>query len=665
MNPISKRPVGRPRKTEQPSQPQKPKGDGLRRAASKAKLFALDQMPIKRYEYQIRPPELMAGVVPKGYAAPVMAHDSNHYAFAQHLFPGGGFPGFPFLSQLATRAEYRAFASTMSTEVTREWIEFTSKQDDATDTADKIKMIEDEFKRLNVRGAIQKGAEHDCLFGRAQFFIDIAGADRKTPLIIDPRTIKQGSLQRIVQVEAIWTTPCAYNALDPSAPDFYKPSSWFMLGQEVHSSRLMTVITRQLPDILKPAFNFAGMSLSQLAEPYVDNWLRTRQSVADLINNFSITALATSMDQVLNGDDDGTDLFARADLFTATRSNRGLMLLDKDREELVQINTPLGGLHELQSQSQEQMCAVSRIPAVVLTGLSPSGLNASSDGEIRVFYDWVAAQQEAYWREPIDIILKCVQLSLFGEIDHDIGFEFVPLYQMTPAELADIRAKDGTTDCAYVASGIIDPSEVRDRLAKDPLSGYQGLDTSLEIVPPVEPKDETDPSKAMDRWITVKPNGSEKTGAHVEIGEGGVIKQGMGGKFNGQKISEIHKDFNGPKSHLAKTNNIAKLPSEETKKEENKMKSYNDLQNESGEGYTSYETRYPKEPTAEEQDAILEEATKRVEDEFAAEWTPEVTASRRAAWNAEAVKPNANPSKIQKLLGFGPVALKKAIEMHK
>ena len=270
-----------------------------------------------------------------------------------------------------------------------------------------------------------------------------------------------------------------------------------MLGQEVHASRLMTVVTRPLPDILKPAFNFAGMSLSQLAEPYVDNWLRTRQSVADLINNFSITVLATAMDQVLQGDDDGTDLFARADLFTATRSNRGLMLLDKEREELVQVNTPLSGLHELQAQSQEHMCSVSRMPAIVLTGISPSGLNASSDGEIRIFYDWVAAQQEAFWREPLETILKCVQLSLFGEIDPDIGLAFIPLYQMTPKEESEIRAADGVTDCAYVAAGIIDPSEVRERLARDPNSGYQGLDTDAVIVPPTDPANEQDPGAAV------------------------------------------------------------------------------------------------------------------------------------------------------------------------
>lgn len=467
------------RNQEKPAAPKK--GTGLRRAANKAKEGA---STVKSYAFPVKPPELAPGVVPPGVTAPVMANDSGQYAFAAQTFPGGGFPGFSYLSQLATRAEFRQMASGMATEITREWLEFTSKQDDDVDNAEKIKAIEEEFKRLNVRGVIQTAAEQDCYFGRAQIFLQIKGADRNTPLILDPRTVKKGSLERVVPVEAVWTTPSGYNALDPAAPDFYKPSSWFMLGQEVHASRLMTVVTRPLPDILKPAFNFAGMSLSQLAEPYVDNWLRTRQSVSDLLNNFSITALATAMDQVLQGDDDGSDLFARAELFTATRSNKGLMLLDKDREELVQINTPLSGLHELQAQSQEHMCSVSRMPAIILTGISPSGLNASSDGEIRIFYDWIAAQQEAYWREPLEVILKAVQLSLFGEIDPDIGFTFVPLYQMTPKEESDIRLQDSQADCAYIAAGVVDPSEVRERLAKDPNSGFMGLDTSVELVPP-------------------------------------------------------------------------------------------------------------------------------------------------------------------------------------
>jgi hypothetical protein len=52
---------------------------------------------------------------------------------------------------------------------------------------------------------------------------------------------------------------------------------------------------------------------------------------------------------------------------------------------------------------------------------------------------------------------------------------------------------------------------------------------------------------AKDGWITVHPNGKEHKGQHVEIDdETGGVKKGFGGKFKGQKISEIRSKFRGP-----------------------------------------------------------------------------------------------------------------------
>lgn len=50
------------------------------------------------------------------------------------------------------------------------------------------------------------------------------------------------------------------------------------------------------------------------------------------------------------------------------------------------------------------------------------------------------------------------------------------------------------------------------------------------------------------KWITVKPNGSEGKGAHVEIDESGRVTKDMGGKFNGTKINEVRKSFVGAKT---------------------------------------------------------------------------------------------------------------------
>ena len=41
------------------------------------------------------------------------------------------------------------------------------------------------------------------------------------------------------------------------------------------------------------------------------------------------------------------------------------------------------------------MAAISRIPLVKLLGIQPAGLNASSEGELIAFEDWIASFQRS------------------------------------------------------------------------------------------------------------------------------------------------------------------------------------------------------------------------------------------------------------------------------
>ena len=496
----------------------------LRIAKSKAASKPASAQP----GFAIKPPDLMPGVVPAGKSSAIaMDYAPGVYDFASQCMGAdfSGFPGYPYLANLSTRAEYRAFASTMASELFREGIKLSSKTD-ANKKQDnpRIAELEDSIREFNLMHVFQTVAAQDCFFGRGQISINIKGANDALPLVLAKQTVKQGSLTSFTPVEAMWTSPSAYNAIDPTAPDFYKPRQWFLLGKEVHASRLLTIITRPLPDMLKPAFNFSGMSLSQLAEPYVNNWLRTRQAVSDLINNFSITALKTDMAQMLQGDCDGTDILNRADFFTLTRSNRGLMLLDQTAEDLVQLNTPLSGLSDLQAQSQEHMCSVSRIPAMILTGISPSGLNASSEGEIRSFYDWVSSQQETFYKPPLWICIQLLMLHLWGEIDPTITMEFCPLWQVSAKEQSDIRVNNANADAVYLDRSVVSPEETRERLAKDPDSGYSGIDMDdlPEVIEPEgdfsfgDPNAEpgADPDTATDKSVSETQNRAMEAAAN-------------------------------------------------------------------------------------------------------------------------------------------------------
>ena len=433
------------------------------------------------------PTRPMPGVLPHGTT---LANDSAMdgslgWAAMSAMDEGLSFMGYPYLAQLTQRPEYRRPSEILAREMTRRWIRFQATGDQ--DKTEILNKIEAEFERLGVQDLFRAAAEDDGFFGRSQLYIDVgAKTDQELafPLSASKLKIAKGAKIRLKKIEPMWTYPDAYNSTDPLRDDFYKPTSWFVSGRRVHASRLMTFVSRDVPDILKANYSFGGLSLSQIAKPYVDNWLRTRQSVSDAIHSFSVMVLMTNMGT--NITKAGADtLRKRARLFNQFRDNLRLLVVDKEHEDFKNVSMPLSGLDHLQAQSQEHMSAVTGIPLVILLGITPTGLNASSDGELKAFYAWIEATQRTLFGPHLKKLLDIVQLALFGEIDPEIGFEFEPLQVLSDVEQATVRKTEADTDGVLIDKGIIDPHEARVRVASDEDSPYAALDLTVDPAPPV------------------------------------------------------------------------------------------------------------------------------------------------------------------------------------
>lgn len=466
--------------------PAAPKKRARMKISSTALALANQKPEVEKFELKRYEPA--PGVVPAADLPAVLAQDATPYDYLNQCGGFGsysGFPGYPYLAELAQLPEYRKMVSTLADEMTRKWISLRTNGEG--DKSERIQQLDAELRRLRLRDHFRKAAEQDGYFGRAQIYVDVtkpgttelATDDPKeleAPLFLSDKKLAKGSLVGFRTVEAMWSYPSLYNSTDPLKKGFYKPTSWFVMGKIVHDSRLLLFVSRPVPDMLKAAYSFGGISLSQLAKPYIDHWIRTRDSVSDIVHSFSVSGFLTDMQATLGGDADGADqFFKRVELFNRTRDNRGAMVLNKETEEFFQFNTPLGGLDALQAQAQEQMSAVSSIPLVKLLGITPSGLNASSDGEIRVFYDYIHSMQESLFREPLKRAIDLVQLNLFGDIDPDIDFVFEPLYQLSEAELATARKTEAETDSVLITAGVITQDEARTRIASDPDGAYNSL----------------------------------------------------------------------------------------------------------------------------------------------------------------------------------------------
>jgi uncharacterized protein len=460
---------------------------------SASKRIGKPAMPVKVFSVPLHPP----GVGPKRNTVKgALALDSaiqgtqswaNQSYGAQMALnsiaqEGVTFLGYAFLSELAQRPEYRVIAETISSEMTRKWIRFTAKEGE--DKADRIAELEAEFKRLNVRDMFCRGAEQDGFFGRGHIYIDTGATDDplelKLPIGDGWDTTSKAKISKakpivgLRTVEAVWTYPTSYNSNDPLQDNWYRPDQWYVQAKIVHASRLITFIGREVPDLLKPSYSFGGLAMTQMAMPYVNNWLTTRQAVNDLIVSFTVYVLKTNLQETLQAD--GDELFKRLALFNNTRTNSGVMALDKDSEEFENISAPLSGLSELKSLAKEDMAMVAHTPTVKLFGIQPAGLNADSDGVMRAFYDYVHAYQEHLFRKPLHKLLGLVMLSLWGKTDDSIGFEFEELWALDGEQLATVEKTKAETDQILIDAGVISPEESRKRIANDDGSDYTSID---------------------------------------------------------------------------------------------------------------------------------------------------------------------------------------------
>lgn len=456
-----------------------------------------------------RAPTLPPGVIPSGRKRALDAAMSPAFSYLNELgyglgYGASGFVGYPYLAQLMQIPEFRNLSEAPAGEMVKKWGRFQSASK-KPDAAARIKVLERHFRRLKAREKFREAAVYDGSMGHGILYLDM-GLDPNDPEQAKPLTETRAKLkgQRIRALRVIDPTvssPNVYNSVNPLADDYYVPKQWYLLGKQVHTTRLLHFVGRPLPIYLKPAYNFGGMSMSQLAMDTVRNWREVRDSITRLIKAFSTSGLATDMKKILNGGS-GEDERQRAAMFTDARDNMGVLMIDKATEEFFQFNIPLGALDKLQAQAQEHMAAPARIPLIILLGITPTGLNATAEPEIRAYYDYIAECQNITFRPNIEKLMRIIQLCEFGDVDEDITFEFEPLWQMDDAALARMRKDDSDAAASYVAMGAVSPKQVSQKLIADPASGYNAPDTGAQAESLLEPdpdETEADPDAAPTR----------------------------------------------------------------------------------------------------------------------------------------------------------------------
>jgi hypothetical protein len=144
------------------------------------------------------------------------------------------------------------------------------------------------------------------------------------------------------------------------------------------------------------------------------------------------------------------------------------VVLDKE-DEYTQKTINFSQLPEVQRLQLQIVSGAADIPASRFLGQSPSGLNATGEGDEKNYYNRIGAEQELTLREPLEKLLNVVVRSALGSRPDDCWFTFNPLWQMSEKEKADIFKTKA--DAARVLAG--------DGISTAPLIPIEALSDSL------------------------------------------------------------------------------------------------------------------------------------------------------------------------------------------
>lgn len=393
------------------------------------------------------------------------------------------------------------------------------------DDPEKIQQMQASMTRLGIWGALLETIKWGRLYGGALAVIIIDGQDTSTPL--DMKTIGKDQF-RGLKVYDRWGLQPAVNdviqeGMDAGLPAYYTvvsdPNSGKVTNQRIHHSRVIRQIGIQLPVWQAIVEQHWGESVIERLHDRLVSFDTATSGAANLINRAHLRTVGIEkLREILAaGGKAEENLLTMFHHMRMLQTNEGLTLLDKEDNFQAHSYT-FSGLSDMVLQFGQQIAGASGIPLVRLFGQSPSGLNSTGESDLRMYYDNILAQQESRLREGVMRVLRVLHMSKFGEIaPENFDFDFVPLWQTSQKEKADIAKVVADTVKVAVDAGVIDtPTALKELKQSSEYTGVFSNITEQQITEaenepppaPVEgqpiPGEETKPSSMMERlkaWI--------------------------------------------------------------------------------------------------------------------------------------------------------------------
>ncbi|MCL2154175.1 MAG: DUF1073 domain-containing protein [Leptospirales bacterium] len=247
----------------------------------------------------------------------------------------------------------------------------------------------------------------------------------------------------------------------------YHTLKYFVSGIEVHESRLFHLVRKYIPEDLK------GISVIETIMDSIQAQDTSLWSISTLVYEMAVW-IFKSPDFKSMSPEKMAETLAYA---KSIMSTQGLMGIGDDEEIQRIVGTEAGKafLKEVVDIIFENLAGTAQMPKSRLMGQS-QGVITSGQFDLRAYYESVNRLQTkeilSFLNRIVYLIINERKGAIYDELAGDTSsldweIKFNPLWVKDPTEEADQNNKNAQTDQIYISTGVLEPSEVKQRRFSD------------------------------------------------------------------------------------------------------------------------------------------------------------------------------------------------------
>lgn len=396
--------------------------------------------------------------------------------------------------------------------------------------SEQIEALEMSESQLRVKTAVNDALRWGRLYGGAVAVLKFANEKYDAP--IEVGQIRPNSLEYVYAYSRRSVTPAGTSLIeDVKSPHYLTPEYYDVTKADgsavtVHASRVLRFVPVKLPPDEAVVLQYWGIPVLQRVYDAVRDAMATPAATAALVQEASVDVLQVKdLWRELKGPGGVVALTERFSLGARMKSLINMLVLDQS-ENYEKKTTNFTALPQLVSQNLNTAAAASDIPATILLGESAPGLNATGEAEEKKHNARISVLQEKLLRPQLEYFDTLWLQSELGGVPDGWSFDFNPLAEVNPTEIADIQLKNMQRDTGYSSQGIVPDSVIAKSLrnsgvyedmtddiievleeAEEPVEEPEGPTVEPVADPPVEPEPEE---------LEVKPEPEEEPEEDLE-----------------------------------------------------------------------------------------------------------------------------------------------------